>query len=265
MRKLKTTDISNSVGFPPKGGTFVHLQQAYLDGFNWLAQYFRANEYSASVVYIISGLKYSTAGGNYTITDGLIYYNGELFEVNSLTAATTTAATFKAIVTTNFTDATADPVQFTDGNDYNVHEIRKVSLTAEATTGTGLADFPNAVRLLAPNVKNSQTATALSGSYIVDLTGHSYTLSTSNTSASTVLGTSGMTSQMAYGAKATIVATFTTSATLTFNGGGYVKYQAATLVGDLFDPLVGVNVSSKRVLISVTHTILGYEVELYQV
>lgn len=142
MKKIKISDIAGGAGFKVKKGTLVHLQEAYTENDESVIRSRIGNGYSTSIGYLLYGLVNSTPGGlTYTISAGAIFYNGEVFRVDAVTVVCSGGQVpVSSIVTTNYTDATADPVEFTDGNTYDVHEIRKITFTA-AATGTGLFDF----------------------------------------------------------------------------------------------------------------------------
>lgn len=142
MKKIKVSDIAGGAGFKVKKGTIVHLQEAYSELGEAIVRSRIGNGYSSSVAYLLYGLVNSTPGGlTYTLGAGSIFYNGEIFPVDAVTVVCSGGEVpVASIVTTNYTGLTADPVEFTDGNTYDVHEIRKITFT-NAATGSGLFDF----------------------------------------------------------------------------------------------------------------------------
>lgn len=140
MRKIDSSSITNSVGMPWKAGTFVHLQAAYQEVFDGLTRNLFPH-YQANTVYILYGCVNSGSGLSYTISAGAVYYNGEIFLVDAVTfTAAAGQVPVATIGTTYYTDPAADPVQFTDGSNKNVHQIRKVVIAA-ATSGSGISDY----------------------------------------------------------------------------------------------------------------------------
>lgn len=86
--------------------------------------------YSLTIPYVISGCVVSDSGKD--VTDGEIFYGGEYYELTGVNG-TTNIAQFSTVKTQ---DATADPLDFSDGQTHNVHDILKFVGTDTATTGT---------------------------------------------------------------------------------------------------------------------------------
>lgn len=148
MRKLKTTDITTSVAMPIKSGTLDHLQFANQEVFSAICQSMVGMAgYDNTKVYILSGLENSGSGSNYILTAGAIFYNGEVYLVDAATFTITGANVAEATLSvTPFTAANADPVSFSDGNSYYVHDIRK-ALMGEALSGSGMGDYVDFIRI----------------------------------------------------------------------------------------------------------------------
>jgi hypothetical protein len=140
MRKIDVSHIGSTVGMPVKSGTLVHLQLAYQEALNALAQSQIGSNYDSSKVYILYGCVNSGSGSTFTISAGAVFYNGEVYLVDavSFTASGTAVGT---IGTTHF-GTNADPVTFTDSSTASVHQIRKMVI-ADATSGSGVADYVN--------------------------------------------------------------------------------------------------------------------------
>jgi hypothetical protein len=164
MRKLVTTDITNSVGFPVKAGTLNHIQLAYQEALTALANSIIGRLPDSSNCYILFGCKNTGSGTSYVISAGAIYYNGEVYLVDavSFTAASGQTAVLN-FVTTNYT-TNADPVTFTDGVAHNVHTIQKIAI-ASGVSGSGVCDYANTLTPLA--LVNDQQAT-LPSTYTVN-------------------------------------------------------------------------------------------------
>lgn len=142
MKKVITTDISQTVGMPVKSGTLIHLQESFQNQFIGMTQGLISN-YNSSLINIIFGVQNTGSGSSYIISAGWVSYNDELFEVD---AANFTAAVGAVAVldTTYFTATNADPVKFTDGNNYNVHAIRKILIVdGDSATAGYIDDFAN--------------------------------------------------------------------------------------------------------------------------
>lgn len=164
MRKLKTSDITNTVALPIKAGTLVHLQLAYQEAITALANSIIGRLPDSSNAYILYGCKNTGTGLNYIISAGAIYYNGEVYLVDAITFTATSGqvAVFNIVTTQYMTNA--DPVTFTDGVARNVHEIRKF-VPSSGVSGSGIIDFANLLTPLA--LVNDQQAT-FPATYTVD-------------------------------------------------------------------------------------------------
>lgn len=143
MKTLKTSNITSGASMPIKSGTLDFVQNAWKEISRNLANAIGSNVHEiAGSGTVLWGCEDSGGGfPNYNIRSGLVYYGGELY---LLTGAAFTAPIGKVAVctiTTSYdTSATTDPVLFTDGNSYNVHEI-KVMTVAAGNAGTGTVDY----------------------------------------------------------------------------------------------------------------------------
>lgn len=143
MKKLTANDfISNSSGFPIKGGTWDFIQEAHQETTAAIVDGLLQGSTADTILY---GCEYSDDGVNYTVTAGAIYHSGEVFlvdAVGSTALPTGSDLVIYKLVTTQFTDATADPVTYTDAVTYNVHDIRKIVI-GTGTSGTSgyIGDF----------------------------------------------------------------------------------------------------------------------------
>ena len=138
MKKIVTTDITGSVGFPIKKGTLDHLQESYQEA---IASLGKAITDNSAVVTILHGCVLSSSSP-FIVSSGAVLYNGEVYQVDAINIAAGVGVLVGNIVTTN---GTADPHLFTDGNSHNVHNVRKMVITL-ATSGTGTADYNNWIK-----------------------------------------------------------------------------------------------------------------------
>lgn len=130
MRKLKITNITNSAAMPVKSGSFEHIQLAAQEAISASIKCVLDSEFDPSVGYILYGCENSGTGTTYTISEGAVFFDNEVFLVPSASLTTSGSnVVVGQIVTTNYTGngVNADPVAFTDGNNYNVHEIRQIN------------------------------------------------------------------------------------------------------------------------------------------
>ena len=138
MKKIKTTDISTSAAMPVKQGTLDHLQSAYQEILSVL--YLGLNPNLLGVVF---GCRLTQSGSNWSITAGAVY-NAFTSEIYLCDAASGVLGVGENIIgtitTTNLTAANADPVQFSNGLTYNVHQINKY-VWSSGTSGTEFSSF----------------------------------------------------------------------------------------------------------------------------
>jgi hypothetical protein len=97
---------------------------------------------SASTPYILYGcVKTDLGGGNFSFTDGYIFYLGEVFKFPGITSIALPDTAVCNIVTTY--DTIADPLEFSDGISRNVHQHRTIELI-DGTSGSGDFNFDDA-------------------------------------------------------------------------------------------------------------------------
>lgn len=171
MRKINSSYITSTALQPFKQGTWTHLQGAYQDVAAALAQHLANGTNLSGGFGVLYGCNLADDGTNYTVTEGAIYYNGEIYLVDAVgTTVNPSGGNTRIckIVTTYLTAANADPVAFTDGSTNNVHEIRKVVIEngTNATSGY-IGEFEDLQRTCAFNATQLDVAS----------TGSTYTLS----------------------------------------------------------------------------------------
>ncbi|MFX1704590.1 hypothetical protein PV783_11585 [Chitinophaga sp. CC14] len=149
MRKLDTSAVSGTVGLPLKAGSLVHIQLAYQEALSALGKALAGSAYDPTKMYVLNGCVNSGSGNNYNISAGSVFYNGEMYLVDAAVFSVSGANVAVGIVPNPpgntiglsfFSDVTADPVQFTDGIDRNVHQIRKCVIQA-GLSGSGAANY----------------------------------------------------------------------------------------------------------------------------
>lgn len=156
MRKLLTSNITNTVAFPVKAGTLNHLQLAYQEAITALANSIIGRLPDSSNAYILYGCKNTGTGLNYIISAGAIYYSGEVYLVDAVTFTAAGGQVAVLNFATTYYTTNADPVTFTDGIAHNVHEIKKLVI-ASGVSGSGVIDFSSLITPLA--LVNDQQAT----------------------------------------------------------------------------------------------------------
>lgn len=143
MKILNISDISSSNAMPVKSGTLQFLQDAHKETIAGLITNILPNPISGTV-YIISGCVNSGTGSVYNILAGVIYYNGEIFNFDGASFTLTGLQKAYARIETTQYITNADPVQFTDGVNRNVHNIRKFVIE-NTITSSGLPEFKDFV------------------------------------------------------------------------------------------------------------------------
>ena len=142
MKKIKTTDITTSAAMPVKQGTLDHLQSAYTE----IVQGFSLQMLSQAPRGILYGCIKTQVGLNWSITAGYVYYDGEIYLADAASGVLGSGQSIIGTITTTYlTAANADPVEFSNGLSYDVHQIRKF-VWASGTSGTTLFSIIDAVR-----------------------------------------------------------------------------------------------------------------------
>ena len=149
MRNVNLSAVSTTIGFPIRAGTIAHLQLATKEA---VASYIRmqiGNSYNSLSAYVLYGCELVSNN----ISAGAVFYNGEVYLVDALPSAYPVSYPpgfhlYVNVAYSYFTDPSADPVQFTDGVNRNVHEIRKIAFGA--SSGVDICYFEDMIRL--PNL-----------------------------------------------------------------------------------------------------------------
>jgi hypothetical protein len=139
MKILNTSNISNTVAMPIKAGTLQFLQDAHKETISGLITNLIPTP-DANTIYILSGCKNSTVAPIHTLSAGVLFYNGEIFNFDGATFTLTGLQKAYARIETTPYLTNADPVIFTNGNSYNVHNIRKIVIE-NTITSSGLPEF----------------------------------------------------------------------------------------------------------------------------
>ena len=136
---LITSDITAGAAMPIKKGTLNFIFNELADIRRILIQ---SGEGNSSTAYILYGLVPTINGTSYAFTEGYVYYNSIIYYVPAatITVSGSNIPVFKYNTTSYTTNA--DPVLFSDGNTYNVHEIRNATISADVT-GSGFFDWAN--------------------------------------------------------------------------------------------------------------------------
>lgn len=136
--RIKTTDITGGAAMPVKKGTF----DLFNSEFGWLSQQIMniGDRYTSTAV-VVWGLVPTIAGSTYSFTQGVIYYSNQLYAVPAASFTLVGAEVPVVVIDTSYlTNAWSDPVTFTDGNSYNVHQFNAMLIQAGAS-GSGAVNW----------------------------------------------------------------------------------------------------------------------------
>lgn len=155
---IDISPISDTAQMPVKKGTIEFLQRSSkTDLSQVLIGLISLGGYNFTTPYVLYGCINTGSGATYVISAGAIYYGGEIFLVDAASfTATGSDVAILSIITTQYT-TNADPVTFTDTTVHNVHNIRKVLISAGAS-GSGIADYSAIPQLTISQVAIEQAA-----------------------------------------------------------------------------------------------------------
>jgi hypothetical protein len=159
MKKVDLSAVTTTAGAPQKSGTLIHIQNAYTEAIAAAIIGMIGSGYSTSVAYRLYGCLNSGSGSSWVISAGALFFNGEVYLVPAANFTTSGNTAVGTIQTSYYSATEADPVQFTDGTNKNIHQIRQITFAA-ALSGSGTTDFSNILNIL-PNI----TGGAVSGTY----------------------------------------------------------------------------------------------------
>lgn len=143
MKILNISNISSSNAMPIKSGTLQFLQDAHKETVAGLLTNILPNP-DVNTIYIISGCVNMGVLPIHNISAGVLYYNGEIFNFDGANFTLTGLQKAYARIETTQYITNADPVQFTDGVNRNIHNIRKL-VVENTITSSGLPEFKDFV------------------------------------------------------------------------------------------------------------------------
>ena len=152
-----------------KQGTWTHLQKAYKEAIDALAQCV-IKDYDVTKAYILYGcVATGTNPGARTFTAGAVYYAGEVYLVPAASFTTTGSDVAVANITEvfNTTDYSVDPQTTPGGNSISLHIIRTIVLTA-GVAGSG--DAPDFTAWLDNGTAHKNAYTDISSTVTVNAT-----------------------------------------------------------------------------------------------
>jgi hypothetical protein len=141
MKKILSNNITANAKQPFIKETFEHLSDTFDLLQTTVANTFQGYLGNGAIDNcILWGCTYGFAPilGNYllTITEGAIYLDGEIYYCPAKVVTVSSNATVPGTITTIY-DA-VDPILFTDGNTYNVHQTKYINWVSGGTTDIDL-------------------------------------------------------------------------------------------------------------------------------
>jgi hypothetical protein len=130
MKKVLSNNITSTAKQPFIKQTFQHYEDITTDLTQALCLAI-GNETTSS--FILYGCEISLVGSDVYVAEGAIYSSGEIFLVDAkvfVGLGSINSALYANLVTTY---NAIDPILFSDGNTYNVHQNRKITFYALAT------------------------------------------------------------------------------------------------------------------------------------
>jgi hypothetical protein len=125
-RRLITTNITASAKMPITKVTLDHVQEAYNEQFRAVCRSIGTDDAGGTpgqAAYdILYGLQATIVGSTFSCNRGAVYSGGEIYLVPA--ASFTIASGQVPIMVRVETYDAGDPIQFSDGNPYNIHAIR---------------------------------------------------------------------------------------------------------------------------------------------
>ena len=156
MKELITTNATSTLAIPIQSKTLKFLEDSRKELSLALGKSIIGIDYNSSLVYVLHGCVNTGSGSTYTISAGVILYNGEIYLVPS--ASFTLSGVLDARVQLGTTYlAGVDPVPFIGGtSSYNIHADKTIGISA-GNISVGICSYSDLVFVTA---QQTLTATA---------------------------------------------------------------------------------------------------------
>lgn len=137
MKKFVDTYISETVEYGFSFDDIMHLQSSYSELIDSIVK--RLVDYNSGDVFILYGAEVAENSGEYTMTSGAAYYNGEVYLIDAITTPIVPGE--DSLVWRKVTSYhPGDPVKYSNGASYNTRQINKIALEIGAL-GSGLENY----------------------------------------------------------------------------------------------------------------------------
>lgn len=141
MKKVITTDIVTGAAMPIKSGTLDHLQSAHIETTGAVLRAINSTNPLIGLGGVLYGCNIALSGFNWSITEGAVFYNNEVFFCDAANGILAGAEVVVGTTTTTFISAANyDPTEFSDASSHNVHAVRKIVWSSGAS-GSGTANY----------------------------------------------------------------------------------------------------------------------------
>lgn len=142
MKKIDVSALLGTLGAPFLKQTFVHTDEQVKEVVDALVKSL-ISTYTTNDVIILHGCVISGTTTK-AITEGAIYYNGEVYLVDAASGLTAGADTWIFAVVTTY--AAGDPVTYDDSTSHNQHRIDKIAFQVGDSGSDGyVADWDDAI------------------------------------------------------------------------------------------------------------------------
>jgi hypothetical protein len=120
MKHVLSNNITSTAKQPVIKETLKHYDNQLTEVVNALCNSIKGSSGS----FIVYGCEWTYSGGVFSMTSGAVFLNGELYLSDSYTNTMSMPSVFYGGITESF--ESIDPILFTDGNNYNVHQTKKI-------------------------------------------------------------------------------------------------------------------------------------------
>lgn len=161
MKRVLTNNIQENVRRQPfSKATLEHIQEAFQEVLASILQHI-AESTTVGTFLRLHGLINSGEGTDYNISAGAVMYLGEVYQVPAFVGSHESNVPVLSFVTEY---RAGDPVTFTDNNQFNVHEVKRMQISLGAP-GSGDVDFSALGRLGFNNINHNNVDATLAWHY----------------------------------------------------------------------------------------------------
>jgi len=119
MKHVLSNNITSTAKQPIVKETLAHYDNQLTEVVNALCRGQHNNG-----PFIVYGCEWTYSGGVFSVNAGAIFSSGELYLVDAYSATISMPSRFYGSIVTSY--ESIDPILFTDGNSYNVHQTKRI-------------------------------------------------------------------------------------------------------------------------------------------